>query len=461
MKTVPSQRKVLPATSVFFCFLLPVLCVIPAGAEKAPTSQYLVLDNGFKVFLLERPGLPLVHIAAAVNAGSKDETPEISGISHLLEHAILFGGTGSRSGDEVARDIRRHGAYINAHTGHDMTLFVMTLPSEHAVFGLENQKNILFDLAVDADRLEEEKTILLEEMRLLEDDPVRFGTALVIENLFSGHPYALPVQGRPESLRGLTAHRIHEFYRRYFTPGNAALAVVGDFSIDEIEPRIRSIFGDIPDRPIEETPFPQAAPPPRNVEIEQTMDVSQAYVFIGFSVPGSRHPDRFAFQVMAEVLGRGVHPLLFLALRGPRNLVHGAGVNYLGLAHGGALIASLTLDPGNLKSARREALNTLRRLRNENFSPDDVLGEARFEAFDFLGSEKNRIRLANEQGRENGLNLATALAGHLLTLEDRPAVDHLKMIDSVRSTDLRRIAAEHISRGRPVMVTIVPMEKTR
>ena len=445
----------------FLLLLSLVLCTAPAGAETAPASQYFVLDNGFKVFLLERPGLPLVHIAAVVNAGSKDETPEISGISHLLEHVILFGGTSSRSGDEAARDIRRHGAYFNAHTGHDMTFFVMTLPSEHTVFGLENQKDILFDLALNAGRLEEEKAILLEEMRLLEDDPVRFGTALVLENLFSGHPYALPVQGRPETLRGLTTQQMLEFYRRFFRPGNSALAVVGDFSIDEIEPRVRSIFGGIPDRPIQKTSFPQAAPLPRNIEIEQTMDVSQAYVFIGFSVPGSRHPDRFAFQVMAEVLGRGVYPLLFLALRGPRNLVHGAGVNYLGLSHGGALIASLTLDPKNLKSARREALNTLRRLRNEYFSSDDVLGEARFEAFDFLGSAKNRIRLANEQGRENGLNLARALAGRILTMEDRPAVDHLKMIDSVRSTDLRRIAAEHISRGRPVMVTIVPMEKTR
>ncbi|MCJ7563733.1 MAG: insulinase family protein, partial [Candidatus Aminicenantes bacterium] len=119
-----------------------------ALAEEKGIEKQFTLDNGMNVFLYERHNLPLVNIVAAVNAGSKDETAETNGLVHMLEHYILFRGTEVRSGSEVARDFRRHGAYFNAHTGQDLAIFEISLPAEYADFGLNNQRELLFNLKI-------------------------------------------------------------------------------------------------------------------------------------------------------------------------------------------------------------------------------------------------------------------------------------------------------------------------
>lgn len=112
-----------------------VLLFPPLVRPASSPQKQFTLDNGLRVFLLERNSVPLVNIVAGVNAGSKDETDETSGLIHLLEHYILFRGTDVRSGSEIARDIRSRGAVFNAHTGQDAAFFDLTLPAEHFLFG--------------------------------------------------------------------------------------------------------------------------------------------------------------------------------------------------------------------------------------------------------------------------------------------------------------------------------------
>ncbi len=135
------------------CFLLGSL--FAQDEEQETISKSYELDNGLKVFLYEKQTIPLVNCVFAVNVGSKDETAEESGLAHILEHYILFRGTKERSGEEIGRDIRRHGAYFNAHTGRDLSMFDITLPSEHMEFALDNFKDILFNLDIKQSALDE------------------------------------------------------------------------------------------------------------------------------------------------------------------------------------------------------------------------------------------------------------------------------------------------------------------
>ncbi|MCJ7488327.1 MAG: insulinase family protein, partial [Candidatus Aminicenantes bacterium] len=164
-------------------------------------GKFFVLDNGLRVFLYEKRDLPLLHVVTGFDVGSKNETDETSGLVHLLEHCILFRGTSVRSGAEVSADIRRHGAYFNANTGQDLSLFEISLPAEHAEFALRNQKEILFGLDLSQPELDEEKDIILEEYNQMEDDPQRNAVDLVLQALFPGHPYGRSVYGRREIIR--------------------------------------------------------------------------------------------------------------------------------------------------------------------------------------------------------------------------------------------------------------------
>jgi predicted Zn-dependent peptidase len=411
-----------------------------------------------KVFLLEKRNLALVNVASAVGVGSRNETAENSGVVHILEHYVLFRGTQARSGTEISRDIRRHGAYFNAHTSQDLAYFEISVPASAADFALYNQKEVLFELKIGQAELDAEKEVVLEEFRQLEDDPFKYATSLVYQNLFRGHPYSNPLVGDAEVIKSLKAEQLAALYEQYFVPANCSLAVVGDFSLKEMEEKVRSVFGDVKGA----SPPPLALGPAKaldkGVDLEIEMDVQKAYLVIGVQAPDYNSPEQYAVDVLTEILGRGVNPLLYSALnQGPKRLVETIMMAYQAHQYGGAVLVYLTLDPKKLGPAKREAINALRRSREANYSPQDIPGAEQMFAFDHLGSAKNQIRYNANQSQESGLSLAVSLAQYMILgrgpVEGNSFLDN---IDRVGSGDLRKVAAKYFSRGDYAVVSIIP-----
>ncbi|MCX6559993.1 MAG: pitrilysin family protein [Candidatus Aminicenantes bacterium] len=442
--------------------LLILFLTAPAVRSQAAAAKdrAFTLDNGLRVILLERRTLPLINIVAAVGAGTKDETDAASGVTHLLEHVILFRGTEVRSGSEVAADIRRHGAYFNAHTGPDIATFELTSPVEYADFALRNQKEILFNLKISAPELESEKEVILEEIRQIEDDPFRIASALIYQNLFPGHPYANPVYGRADVLRALTAGDVENFYRRFFVPANTALAVVGDFGLDEMEAKVREVFGSLPRSDFKPAPLAAPAPLPKTVEIHLERDVEEGYLVIGAAGPDYNNPDQFASDVLTEALGHGLSPKLVQALRGGRrDLVNSVSMNYIALKRAGAFLVYAALDPKNMDAAKKEALAYLRQVRNESFSKSEFQGEEKAYAYEHLEGARNELRISVQKAWESGLGLAQSLAMHMMLNETPSRIDYLERIAQVTPSDLRRIGARYLSRAEYVVVTVQPRVK--
>jgi zinc protease len=426
-----------------------------ASSEK-PSGRSFVLPNGLRVFLYEKHDLPLLNIALTVNAGVKDETPETNGLAHLLEHCILFRGTEFRSGTEVGRDIRRHGAYFNASTGPDLFLFEISLPSEYAEFALRNQREILFDFALAPEEMEAEKAVILEEMSQTRDDPQRHGVDVLLERLFKGHPYGKPIAGSESVIRSASVEELKAFHDRYFVPNNCAMAVVGDFAPAEMEEKIRAVYGPLERKEAPSSPVPKVALLKKSVTVREEQDVREAYLFLGFVAPDFNSPDQYAMDLLTEVLGRGVNPLLNVALTSRRRLVQTLGMAYLANRFGGAVVISMTLDPKDLQAAIRESLAYLRESGRESFSRDDFAGSERYEVFDFLGSAKNQIRFSAEQAEESGLGLASSLARFMLMNTRENPGRFLDRISRTSSADLRKTASLYFGRGDDVAVCIVP-----
>ena len=428
------------------------------GQENEQT-QFFKLENGLKVFLYEKHTLPLVNFAFAVNLGSKDESEETNGLVHILEHYILFRGTEFRSGDEISRDTRRHGAYFNAHTGRDLASFELTLPSEYVDFALKNQKEILFNLKITQEELDQEKQVILEEISQIEDDPKKYATSLVYQNLFENHPYQRPIYGKREIVEAVTVGQIEKFYKSYFVPSNCALAVVGDFKMKEMEEKIREIFRDLKNNGFTPQKFEKVKPLKKNVEIEKVMDVNIAYLIIGVLGPDYNHPDQYAINILTEILGRGINPMLNYPLRGRRRLVETISMSYGSYMYGGCILIYLTLDPKKIKYAKQETIRFLKKVRSENFSKKDFLGENQFYAWDFLESAKNQLKFKVHQSQERGLLLATSIARFTLLNEDPNRGSYLENIEKITSSDLREVSGEYLSKGRYVSVAIIPKKK--
>ena len=452
-----------PRVARLLALALAIAAVSPSGGSGRPApaaeeerSDFYTLANGLRVYLMENRTLPLVHMVVAVDLGSKNEADETNGLSHVLEHYILFRGTNSRTAEEISRDIRRHGAYFNAFTGLDLAQFEMTLPAGQEEFALSNQKDILFNLKIDAEALEAEKEVVLEELNQQEDDPLQSATSLVYQKIFAGHPYARPIAGTRKSIAGLTAAQLGSFYRTFFTPSNSVLAVVGDFSLPDLKEKVARIFGSLPGGEPPPGQILPASGPNRDQSFTLSMDVNQAYCVIGLTAPDYNHPDQYAVDVLTEIIGRGARPLLSSALARNRVRVDGLSMSYQALRLGGILLITMTLDPSLVQAAQRETLSFLRRVRNSNFSPEEFLGAESYYAYDYLRSAKNQIRYSAEKSQELGMNLAVSLARHMILSNGRAGGGYLENIGRITSSDLRRAAAKYLSAANIVSVRVVP-----
>jgi zinc protease len=449
-----NTRKYLTVTAGLLAGVMSAALCLAAGPENP--GKYFVLDNGLRVFLYEKRDLPLIHVVTGFDVGSKNETDETNGLVHLLEHCILFRGTSVRSGAEVSADIRHHGAYFNGSTGQDLSLFEISLPAEHAEFALRNQKDILFGLDLSQPELDEEKDVLLEEVNQMEDDPQRNAVDLVLQSLFAGHPYGRSIYGRKEVIRTATVEGMLGFYRKYFVADNCALAVVGDFATADMEGLVREVFGPLPKTGLRLEPLPMTVPLKKSVSQRFERDVKEGYVFLGFVAPDYNHADQYAMNVLVEVLGRGVNPLLPALLRGERGSVQTVSMSYLPFRFGGAAVVSIKMDPKDMVAVERTAVSYLKRAHNEAYSKKDFTGEAEMSAFDYLESAKNQIRFAVGQAEESGLQLAGSLARHLLLNTREKPGRYLDEIGRVDSSDLRKTAARYLGKGEYAAVSIVP-----
>jgi predicted Zn-dependent peptidase len=449
-----NTRSILAVAAGLLAAALGAAFLLSAPSDNS--GKYFVLGNGMRVFLYEKHGLPLLHVVTGFDVGSKNETDETSGLVHLLEHCILFRGTSVRSGAEVSADIRRHGAYFNADTGQDLTLFEISLPAEHAAFALRNQRDILFGLDLSQAELDEEKDILLEEYSQMEDDPQRNATDILLQSLFPGHPYGRSVYGRREVIRAATAEGLLGFYRKYFVADNCALAIVGDFATADMERLVKDVFGPLPKAGLSPGAFPVALPLKKNIALRFERDVEDGYLLIGFVAPDYNHPDRYAMNVLTEVLGRGVNPLLPAQFQRERDSVQTVSMSYLALRFGGAAIVSIKMDPKDMPAIQRAAVSYLKQAQNEAYSKKDFLGEAEISAFDYLESAKNQIRFAAGQAEESGLQLAGSLARHILLNTREKTGRYLDEIGKIDSSDLRRTAARYLGKGECAVVSIVP-----
>ena len=431
------------------------------AAEEVPTgSKYFKLANGLQVFLEERDKIPLVNIGFAVHMGSRNETRETNGLVHLLEHLLLLGGTDTYPAKELMEKIRGNGLYFNAHTGHDIMTLDISAPSEHTDKALAILKEKVFNLKLAAEEVEKEKKVILEELSQIEDDPEKLGMKLLLQALFSGHPYEKPVSGDKTIIEAATASQLEAFYKKYFVPSNCAIALVGDFKIETMEKRITEIFAPFENPPGSMPEFTTVSPLKKNIEITRELDITQAHMFFGFLAPGANHEDKTTMDVLTQILGKGVQPLLYRGMSGGvRRLVETMSMSYLPLQYGGAVLIHMVVTPRNVNPAQKKLIKFLKATRNIKYSKDDYLPSERLNITDYLETAKIWMRYAYQEYRERGLNLALSYARYMLVNNNPDGKSYSERLDAVTSSLLGKAAADYFSGEKYALITIVPQKK--
>lgn len=285
-----------------------------------------VLPNGLRVVSEHVPGVRSAAVGLWVGIGSRDEEPGLAGAAHYLEH-LLFKGTSRRSARQIAEEIDAVGGEFNAFTSKEHTCFYAHVLDSDLPLAVDLVTDVVFDaLCTDAD-METERSVVLEEIAMRDDDPEDRLHELFAVAMMGDHPLARPVLGTEESITTLAPAALRGFYRERYQLPRMVLAVAGNVEHSEVLRLAQKAMANLGDRfgGHHEPELPRTGTArfeaPRELMLHSD-DTEQAHVLLG--LPGvDRHDDRrFTLSVLNAALGGGMSSRLFQEVRERRGLAY-------------------------------------------------------------------------------------------------------------------------------------------
>lgn len=260
-----------------------------------------ILPNGLTVLTRELHHAPVVSFWVWYRVGSRNEMPGRTGVSHWVEH-MLFKGTERYPKGTVDRAIARVGGTFNAMTWLDFTAYYATLPADQIQIGLDIEADRMVNAAFDPAETESERTVIIEERRMYENQPGFRLSQELQATAFQLHPYRHETIGWEDDLRRMTREDLYGHYRSYYTPQNAIAVAVGDFRTEQMVAQIDEYFGGIKGAapPIPSIPTEPSQWGERRVTVhgkEPTPRFTYAY-----RAPAVNHPDYWAMMLLDSLL---------------------------------------------------------------------------------------------------------------------------------------------------------------
>lgn len=259
------------------------------------------LNNGLQVMLKEIHSAPIISNWAWYRVGSRNETPGITGISHWVEH-MQFKGTAAFPQGVMDKVISREGGVWNAFTYLDWTTFFETIPADKIDIALKLESDRMVNSLFDPGEVSSERMVVISEREGNENEPLfRLGEA-VQKAAFKEHSYRHEVIGEMVDLHNMTRDDLYGYYRRYYTPANAVVALAGDFETGNMLEKIQEHYGRIPSTPVDAaTPAPE-----QPSHAEQRVDVTgpgeTGFLQVAYHAPRAGDPDFFTFTVLDSLL---------------------------------------------------------------------------------------------------------------------------------------------------------------
>jgi zinc protease len=271
-----------------------------------PVTKDFTLPNGLRVVMSEDHSVPVTSVAIVYDVGARNEQKGKSGFAHLFEH-MMFEGSENVGKTEHFKYIESAGGSLNASTHPDFTNYYDKIPSNQLELALWLESDRMRSLHVTEENFKNQLETVKEEKRSrIDNQPytpatLRFGEVL-FDNWANGHP----VIGSFEDLEGSTVEDVRKFFKTYYAPNNAVMAIVGDFNADEVQKMVEKYFGSIPKQP--EPPRPNVAETPQTKPKYEKVVDPHAQVpgfWIGWKAPGRREPDYYALGIVEKILSGG------------------------------------------------------------------------------------------------------------------------------------------------------------
>ncbi|MGE3543512.1 MAG: insulinase family protein, partial [Kofleriaceae bacterium] len=422
----------------------------PARQRPAVADHRVVLSNGMVVVVRRDPSVPVVAMRAVWKGGQRTEDARHAGASTLLARMITC-GCADRDAREVTDLVDRLGGALGGVAGRNSFGIAAEWSSRTWRPGLELLADCILAPSVPVRELARERRLLLDDQRAVSDSPTQIAFRAFSETLYGDHPYARDALGTSDSVSDLSRAKLLARYRACYPVSALTLAVVGDVEIDEAVAAVRARFGKAPRKAPARTMMPRGmlafdGRSATDREVHRYLDRSQAQLVIGFPGATVDAPDRFALEVLVQILG-GQSGRLFAELRERQALVYRVSAHSVEGIDPGFVAIYLSCAPEKLGAAIAAVHGELAAIRTT--VTDDEVARARSY---LIGS--HHIAMQRRSA------IANAMAYHeAYGLGWQTWAGYSAAIAAVAATDVVAAAASYLRPDRVITAMVQPADK--
>jgi len=389
--------------------------------------------NGLTVVTEPMPHVRSTAVGIWLRNGSRTEPAELNGISHFIEH-MVFKGTERRTAEEIARASDRIGGMIDAFTAKEMTCFQMRVLDEHLPQAFDLLSDLVLRPLFTAEDIEREKSVILEEISMVQDNPEDLVHENLMQSFWPGHPLSRPILGIPETVRALTREGLQNWFEQRYTPENLVITAAGNLTHQQVMDLAEAAFGARP----RGSGFPKtAAPlPASHIALRTKRELEQVHICLGVPAFPLPDPRRFAVSILNIVLGTGMSSRLFQNIREKQGLAYAVFSDVSPYRDAGLLTVYAGTSLASAEKVVRSVMDEFQAIRNELVTEEE------------LQRAKDNVKGAMLLALESSGTRMSRLARQYLYFDEFVTTEKLlAQIEAVTREQVREVAEEFFRPG--------------
>ena len=398
-----------------------------------------------RVHLVPFDGTEAVTTLVLINVGSRNEDLPVWGGSHFIEH-MMFKGTERRPQSiDISKEVDRFGAHYNAYTGKEVTGYYIKMAADKAELAVDLLNDMIFHSKYDPEEMEREKKVIIEEIKMYEENPIMHIGDLLEQAMYAGHELGREIAGTATSMTGMKREDVITYRDRHYKPSEIVIVMAGNVP-ENAEELLESTFGTVassesPNKPVE---FKLPEGYKGNIKF-QTKDLDQAQVAFGFPSVGRTHDDLPAIKLLAHILGGAMSSRLFIEVRERRGLCYSIRAGADAYQDIGSFVIRAGLDASRLKEASKVIMDELEKIKTEGAT----LEELQAAKDNFKGSLS--LSMEDSSSRAEFFGRQELFVGKVLSVEE-----WLDRYNNVTIDDIKRVAETIIKSEQMSIAAIGP-----
>ena len=414
-------------------------------ASGGTTVRRSVLPSGVRVLTESVPGSQSASVSFSVAVGSRDETNGHFGSTHFLEH-LLFKGTKRRTALDIAIAFDSVGGSSNASTGKEHTSYYARVQDKALPLAIDVIGDMLTSSLIDPIEFENERTVILEELAMNDDDPQDVAHEAFAAAVLGAHELGRPIGGTETTINAVTREAVWEHYRANYRAQDLVVAAAGGVDHDQVVRLVEQSLMDAQwDLDLKAAPTPRRAQEAAQIPVGRRLEVinrpiQQSNVLIGCQGLIGQDDRRYAMAILNTVLGGGMSSRLFQEIREKRGLAYSVYSFNQGYSDGAYFGLYAGCSPAKTTEVTRLMLEEFGKLANDGITVDELaLAKGNINGGMALKFESTQARMSRLVGTE-------LIAGEFLDLDAT-----IEAFDAVTAEDVRLLAADLLGRERSIV----------